>query len=226
MTTCFAVVRGKRLRLTELNDCGEVVSGALFVVSKGFIQVALTSELEAGDEYIQKNADGELCINERAPDNLKRLNVTVDWCEVDPDALSIATGYPQEIGSSPGDSVGIRINEGIQDARWALEVWTGLGGNKCGPLGQRYGYMLLPQVTGSALGDVTVGNQTTTFQTTGYTEGFSGWGVGPYDVIGTPSAPTPLLVPIGDTTHALLRVTDVPPPDVVCGAQIFTSPSS
>lgn len=224
-TTCFSVVRGKRVRVTEVDACGAPVFGGSYAVSEGFIQVALSSELETGDEYVQKNADGKLCINERAPDNLKRLNVTIDWCEVDPDIIALITRNPVELDGET-DVVGFRIQEGVADKTWALEVWTGLGGDKCGPDGELFGYMLLPLVTGSTLGDITIANAAATFQTMGYTQGHSQWGVGPWDVVGSPDNPGPLDEPIGATDHALLRVTSVPPPDATCGAQTLTSPSS
>lgn len=215
--TCFSVVRGKRVRVTELDVCGAPVTGNSYVVSDGFVQVAITSEIEDGDEYVQKNADGALCVNERAPDSLKRLNVTVDWCNVDPDIINLITGYPTELDGS--DVVGFRIQEGEADTMWALEVWTGLGNQNC-DTGVMYGYMLLPLITGSTLGDITIENAAATFQTTGYTQGNSGWGTGPYDVIGSPAGP--LDVTIGTTDHALLRVTEVAPPAAVCGAQTLS----
>jgi hypothetical protein len=216
-TQCFSVVRGKRVRVTELDTCGTPVTGSSFAVSEGFISVALTSELEDGDEYIQKNADGKLCINERAPDSLKRLNVTIDWCNVDPDIISLITGYPQELDGS--DAVGFRIQEGEADTNWALEVWTGLSNQNCDD-GVQYGYLLLPFLTGATLGDITIENAAATFQTTGYTQGNSAWGVGPYDVIGSPAGP--LDVAIDPVDHALIRLTDVAPPAAVCGSQILT----
>lgn len=217
-TQCFGVVRGKRVRVTELDVCGVPVTGGSFVVSDGFVSVELTSELEDGDEYIQKNADGKLCINERAPDSLKRLNVTVTWCNVDPDIINLITGYPLEMDDS--DAVGFRIQEGEADTRWALELWTGLTGAGCDEEGNvQYGYFLLPLVTGSTLGDITIENANATFSTTGYTEGNSGWGVGPYNVVGSPAAP--LSVAIDAIDHALIRTTEVAPPAAVCGAQVL-----
>lgn len=227
MATCFSVVRGKRVRVTTLGPCGEVVTEgesedvSQVAVSEGFIQVAISSVLESGDEFVQKNANGKLCINERSPDALKRLNVVIDWCEVDPDIISMITGFPVELDSD--ESVGFRIQEGETERRWALEVWTGLGGDQCGPDGQMFGYLLLPQITGATLGDVTIMNGAATFQTTGYTQGFSQWGVGPYPVIGSSDSPTVLDEPIGPADHALLRVTTVPPPDAECGASPVSS---
>lgn len=216
-TQCFPIIRCKRVRVTELDTCGTPVTGGSFVVSSGFIQVEITSELEDGEEYIQKNADGALCVNERGPDSLKRLNVTVDWCNVDPDIINLITGYPTEMDGA--DAVGFRIQEGEADTNWALEIWTGVAGQACAG-GLTYGYMLLPFITGSTLGDITIENATATFQTTGYTQGNSTWGVGPYDVVGTPAGP--LVVPIGATDHALVRLTDVAPPAALCGAQTIT----
>lgn len=220
-TKCFSVVRGKRVRVTELDDCGAPLIGGRYAVSEGFIQVALTAELEEGDEYIQKNADGKLCINQKAPDNVKRLNVTVDWCNVDPDLISIVTGLPVELDGA--DSVGFRIQSGEYDARWGLEVWTGLGSDACDAEGNiEYGYLLVPFVTGSTVGDITIANATSTFQTMGFTQTGSGWGEGVYDVIGSP--PGPLDDPIGATDLALMRITTVAPPAAHCGDQVITSP--
>lgn len=217
-TQCFSVVRGKRVRVTELDVCGSPVTGNSYVVSDGFIQVAITTEVEDGDEYIQKNADGALCINERGPDSVKRHNVTVDWCNVDPDIMNLVLGYPLEMDGD--DAVGYRGQSGAADANWALEIWTGLGNQSCDD-GLMYGYLLIPFITGSTLGDMTVENAPTTFQTTGYTQDNSGWGVGLYDVIGDPAGP--LLVAMAATQHFLIRTTEVAPPTAVCGAQVIGS---
>lgn len=215
-TVCFGVVRGKRVRVTELNVCGVPVTGNSYVVSEGFVQATITADIEDGDQYVQKNANGALCINLRSPDALKRLNVTVDWCKVDPDIINLVTGNPLEM--SGADAVGFRIQEGPADARWALELWTGLDDDEeCTGGEQLYGYLLLPRLTGSTIGDITIENGVTTFQTNGYTESNPGWGVGPYDVIGTPAAP--LDVAMAAVDHALLRTTEVAPPTAVCGAQ-------
>lgn len=213
-TTCFGVLRGKRVRVTELSTCSVPATGNSYVVSAGFIQVTISAQIESGDEYVQKNADGALCINERAQDSLKRLEVGVDWCKVDPDIINIITGNPLELDGS--DAVGFRIEEGVADARWALELWTGLSDQDCSA-GEQYGYVLLPSLTGSTLGDITFENGTATFTTNGYTEHNSGWGVGPYNVIGSPAGP--LDVAISSVQHALLRTTVVAPPTAVCGAQ-------
>lgn len=221
-TTCFSVVRGKTVRVVELDDCGAPLEGGRYVVSDGFVSVALTAELESGDEYIQKNANGKLCINERNPDALKRLNVEIDWCNVDPELISIVTGNPVELDNET-DAVGFRITEGEADTNWGLEVWTGIAGDNCGESGPSYGYLLVPFITGSTVGDITIENGVSTFQTLGYTQGNSGWDDGIWAVVGTNESPTLLDDPITAVDHALLRVTHVDPPTAACGATPITS---
>lgn len=217
-TQCFTPIRGKRARVTQLDECGNVANPGVFVVSSGFITVTLSAELESGDEYIQKNAEGKLCVNERNPDALKRLNVEVDWCMVDPDLISVITGFPVELDDT--DAVGFRWKTGEFTEKWALEVWTDLAGNVCDEEGNKcYGYTLVPLVTGAALGDITIENSNATFQTSGYTEENPGWGVGPWDVIGSPGSAGPLAEPMGADEIGLIRVTCVPPPDPTCGSQ-------
>lgn len=223
-TVCFGTLQAKAVRVTELDECGAPLIGGNFVVSEGFVTITLSAELESGTEFIQKNASGQLCINQRDPDALKRLNVTINWCKVDPDILNLITGFPVETEtSSPGsDTVGFRIEEGVLDAKWGLEFWTGIAGSRCDSSGNPlYGYGLVPFITGSSIGDISWGDTTTTFDTTGYTQGYSGWDVGPYDVTGTPAGPLP--VAVGDLTHAILRVVNVAPPTAQCGAQTLTS---
>lgn len=226
-TVCYAPIGGKVVRVTEVDECGAPVVGGLYVVSSGFVQVSLSAEVETGTEYLQKNANGDLCVNERAPDSLKRLNTTVDWCQIDPDIISLITGWPT-LEDAEGNVLGFDIVEGANDKTFAVELWSRVSGNKCSEDGfPAYHYTLLPFVTGASLGgDLTFADATTTLQTTGYTQAGSQWGVGPWDVAGTPVAPTPMEDPVGEDAHARLRIVYVEPPVPSCGSQIITSPTS
>lgn len=217
-TTCFAPIRGKTVRVTEL-DCGVPVTGNAVVVTDSFVTVSMESEYEEGTEYVQKNANGDLCINERAPDALKRFTVTIDWCRVDPDLFSMVTGAELELDGA--DVVGFRDSEGINDSEFALELWTGVAGQAGCGTGALYGYLLLPRLTGGTYGEFTIEDgSTVSFQTIAYTVGNSGWGVGPYDVIGSPAGP--LDVAITASQHRLVRVTEVAPPASACGASVVS----
>lgn len=222
-TVCFTPIQGERIRVTELDECGNVPEGALSVVSDGFVTVNLSAELEAGDEFIVKNAAGRLCINQKDQDTLKRLNVDIDWCQVDPLIYNLMSGFPTvHDGDSPGDDiVGFRITEAKLDTKVAVELWTNLSGDACGEEGdQCWGYILLPYMTGFGLGDFTIENGPVTFASSGgYTQGNSGWGVGPYDdVVGMAAEScTALTTAFQPDEHAEIRVTCCPPPTPGCG---------
>lgn len=134
-TNCFSVVRGKRVRVTRVNGCGvypvPTTTNSL-VTSSGFISVQYALDYEDGDEHIQKNANGDLCINDRACDQFKRVMVTISLCEVDPDLFSLVTNNTLEVDSA-GNDVGFRVGESVACSDFALELWAGTdGGDGCG----------------------------------------------------------------------------------------------
>lgn len=133
---CYSIVRGKRVRVTRLDACGAYpvpTTANSLVTSSGFISVAYEMDFEDGDEHIQKNANGDLCINDRSCDQFKRVMVTISFCNVDPDLFSLITGGTLEVDSS-GINVGFRISENGTCTNFALELWAGVDGqNPCPP---------------------------------------------------------------------------------------------
>lgn len=132
---CYGVVRGKRVRVTRLDSCGAFpvpTTANSLVTSSGFVSIQYSPDYEAGDEIIQKNADGALCINDRTCDVFKRTNVTISFCNVDPDLFSLITGNSVEVDGS-GNDVGFRIAEGVTCNQFALELWTGIDGQNACP---------------------------------------------------------------------------------------------
>lgn len=132
---CYGVVRGKRIRVTRLDSCGAFpvpTTANSLVTSSGFVSVQFSPDYEAGEEIIQKNADGALCVNDRTCDVFKRTNVTISFCNVDPDIMSLVTGNSVEVDGS-GNDVGFRINEAIGCNQFALELWTGIDGQAACP---------------------------------------------------------------------------------------------
>lgn len=189
-THFFTPVLGKRLRVTELDNCGRVGESANSLTTDGFITITLSSETEAGVEILQKNASGGLCVNERFNDSFKRFTVEVEFCGVNPSLLGIVSNAePYE--DYAGDVAGFTVPEGTIDKWFALELWTGLSGVACAP-GEEdaSGYLLLPFVASGVLGDITVdGENAVTFSMTGaYTKGQNGWGTGPFDVVNATAA--------------------------------------
>ncbi len=221
---CFTVVRGKRLRITRLDECGNPPAAeaeSSLVVTKGFVSVGMSSEVAEGDDIEQKNADGDLCVSDKSRDQFKRWDLEIEFCEVDPSLLELVSNVVIE-EDYDGTAVGVRGFQGANVDSFALELWTGVPGEDCQP-GEptTYGYLLLPFVVPGVLGDVEIENGATTFSVSGHTRGAGGWGVGPYEVIGTDAehTPGPLSVPMQSREHHLMRTTVIAPPEVDCGAQ-------
>lgn len=221
---CYSVVRGKRVRVTRLDACGAppaaMTTNAL-VTTSGFVSVAYSLDYEEGDEHIQKNANGDLCINDRSCDVLKRVLVTISFCEVDPDLFALVTANTLEVDGA-GNDVGFRVSENVACSNFALELWSGLDDVECDLDGnQEFGYFLLPFVKNGTLRDFTVENGPTTFEIQAWTDASDGWGVGPYNVVrsGPGDTPSSLEDPITSEDHMLVRVTTVAPPAAVCGYQ-------
>lgn len=221
-TRPMKVIRGKRIRVTRLGACGAVPDygeSCAFVVSKGFVTVTLTAQVDEGSEIAQFNADGDLCVNDQSKHNFKRWNLGLTLCDVDPELVSMLTKVNLEADTT-GDVVGYRSVAGKVDEEFAFELWSGIGDQAC-EAGEEFGYFLLPWVSGGTLGDITVENGASTFAiNNAFTNGGGAWGAGPYDVV--PDAGglgTPLAVPMAADEHHLQRLTTITPPAVTDGCQ-------
>lgn len=214
-TRCFIPLLGKRIRVTELDNCGAIPSGAAYVATDGFTTLNLTSEVEEGTEIIVRKASGALCVNEKMADSFKRFTVEIEFCGVNPSLLAIVTNAEEY--QDDDDVIGFTIPEGEIKKWFALEMWTGLSGVVCDPgTEEPSGYILLPFITAGVLGDVEVtGEDAITFSMNGAaTKGGNQWGVGPYDVYGSPAGPLPTALDPFD--HLLMIETSVAPPPEAC----------
>lgn len=221
--TCYSILRGKRIRVTALDECGApnaAMTANSLVTSSGFVTVQYAIVYEEGTDYTQRNADDELCVNERGDDRIKRVEATITLCNVDPDLVTLLTGNPVEVDGA-GNNVGFRLDEAADVSNFAFELWSGVAGNPCAGSAVPYGYFLLPWMHNGTLRDHTVENGVTNLEIFAFTKAGSLWGAGPYNVVasgpgGTPSA---LEDPITPTQHYLQRYTTVAPPAAMCGLQ-------
>lgn len=221
-THCFSPVLGKRIQVTELDECGRVIPGtSRFVSTDGFVTVTLSSEIEDGTEIIQRNAAGQLCVNEKMADSFKRFTAVIDFCGVNPSLLAIVSNAePYE--DHAGDVAGFTVPEGEINKKFAFELWTGLSGQSCLPgeqADEASGYMLLPFMQAGVLGDITIdGENAVTFQLTGaYSRGGNAWGTGPfYRLRDADGAPAVLPSALDPYDHLLLIDTALAPPPVAC----------
>lgn len=215
----YSLIRGRALRVTRLDGCGNPVPGPDSVVAtKGFISVGLTSNTEEGDPISVTNANGDICISDTPAPKVTGFGVEVTLCGVDPNLVNLLTGQPLVYdGADVPEPVGFRINTSVSldDSGFAMELWSGVPAAACVPgQGQNFGYLLLPFVKGGVLGDLTVENGPVNFVVTGaQTKDGSGWGVGPYDVVlDGDGDESPLLEAIDSRDHLHVQITQVAPP--------------
>lgn len=222
--------RARTMRLTRLDPCCTPPDGGTpcsVIVMDGFLTVTLTADVEDGEEFVTKKASGDLCVNERLPDALKRLDASIELCEIDPEAVEMLTGWPLALDSE-GDSVGFDVIEGINDAEVAIELWTGISGQDCDPeVGERFGYLALPCLQGVTLdGDLAFAQEPTEVTLAGRTSSQHAWGSGPFAVEddGTGSA-GPLVTALDADSHARLQSVTISPPSLTSEcADMPTSP--
>ncbi|MBP2703522.1 hypothetical protein JOL79_06880 [Microbispora sp. RL4-1S] len=218
--TCWSSIGGEVMRATRLDACGAPVIGPCStVVSDGFVSIAWESEIKEGTDIEVLKANGQLCVSDKQCDELKWINLTISFCQVNPDLFSMLTGYETVLDYS-GAGVGNRIGQEILcNGGVALETWTKIPGQACSTTANAarpWGYFLAPWIKSAILNSFTLENDAATFEITARTEKGSGWGTGPYDVVATDATNTagPLLTPIGAKDHLHMQLTTVQPPTV------------
>lgn len=186
-TRVLKSIKGNVVRLTRVNSCGTPITGSCAsLVSECFISVTLSGEFEAGTEFVQKSAWGRLCISDKDSDALKRVNVSMQFAELNPDALDFITD--STIVTSGGDTIGSTWGTQPNTTGFALEVWTKALGVACSPTAPQWGYFLVPFIRNGKLdGDITIQNDALTVSVMGEAfpapdngSGISTWNNGPY----------------------------------------------
>lgn len=227
-TVCFTPFKIPRVRVTQLDSCSRVVTGDCSqVVSDGIISVEMAKNYEDREEFFVKNGDGTFCVRETNPPILKWIDLTLTFCNVDPDLVNMLAGEPLYTSDDTAESkIGWSTEENsVNNVNFAFEGWTRLSGNSLGcsgSSGPAYGYVLFPWAVEGTIGDMTFENGVANFVVTARTKAGSLWGVGPYNVAlsdnpGTLDTPIPMLHPITSLQHHRMFVTRLAPPAASCG---------
>jgi hypothetical protein len=229
---CFTPLKIPRVRVTRLDSCGMVVTGDCSqVVTDGIISVEMAKNYEDREEFFVKNGDGFFCVRETNPPILKWIDLTLTFCNVDPDIVNIISGEPLVYSDDTAQTkIGWSTEEGsVANVNFAFEGWTrlSLDSNPCSggdglSNGVEFGYVLFPWVVEGTIGDMTLENGVANFVVTARTRSQSLWGVGPYNVDlsdnpATLDTPIPLLTPIGSRQHHRMFITRLDPPAASCG---------
>lgn len=227
-TICFTPFKLPRVRVTKLSSCGAVVTGSCSqVVTDGIISVEMKKNYEDREEFFVKNADGVFCVKETNPPILKWIDLTLTFCNVDPDLLYLVSNEPlYTTDDASSTKIGWSTEENVvTGVNFAFEGWTRITGASVACTGTnatQYGYVLFPWVIEGTVGDMTFENGVVNFVVNARTRSNSLWGVGPYNVArsdnaGTFDTPIPMLTSIGSLQHHRMFLTRLAPPSASCG---------
>ncbi|HET9788308.1 MAG TPA: hypothetical protein VFP47_14320 [Pyrinomonadaceae bacterium] len=217
---CVSPIQARVARLIKLDVCGNPVTGAssAVVVTNGFVSIEPSPQYLDGEEHQQRRADGSLCVYQKDPSELTRVDLTTNFCVLDPDALVIITGERLlTTGSATG--TGVAYGEGQLTARYSLEVWQPVtGSNACDASGnQQYVYWAFMNTGNAKVGDFTFENAPFQFTTTSETKA-----VGPLwlSLSGAATWLGSNTVETGE--HFLHNITTAAPPTASCGAVLLS----
>lgn len=217
-------------RMVKLDTCGNPVTGtgSIQIVGKGFIQVQMEPQYEDGTEFFERTADGSVCVNQKDDPVLKRLQLTMDFCEINTTGASYMMSARELVVTNTG--YGFAVAEGLSSNRFSLELWQQVAGaGACDPSGlQRYIYHAFPNCGASKIGSYTVENDRGTLQIICETRAAStaaniGWLDGPGSVSWLPAGTVNQAGGgTGILDHWLFNITTVSPPTAACSPQAIT----
>lgn len=131
---CAAHLKPCAIRATRLDELCQYVPGPNnSVTTSALIRFDTESDIEEGEEIIQRNGCGEICLNIKDKDELKRLNVELELCLRDIELIEILTGS-EVVLNEDGDTIGSCTVLGPQNCTGAfLEIWVKVGSSsgKC-----------------------------------------------------------------------------------------------
>lgn len=218
-STCATPIKGTHLRIVALDVCGVPITGAagLVVVTKGFVQVEMEPQYQEGEEFFERTADGSPCVNQRDDPTLQRMQLTIDFCEINVLGASWITSARALTSGGPitgtGEATGFAVAEGNSVNRFSLEVWQEVAGSgACDETGtQRFIYNAWPNVGASQLGTYTIENGRSTLQVISETRGASAvWDT----LVGEDWLPAGEFIDTDE--HWVWNVTTTPPPTIQC----------
>jgi len=217
---CLAPIQARVARLIKLDTCGVPVTGASSAVvnTDGFVSINPSPQYLDGEEHQQRKANGALCVYQKDPSELTRVDLEINWCVLDPDAIVIVSGERLlTTGSTTG--TGVAFGEGQLTSRYSLEVWQPVAGTgACDPSGvQRYIYWAFPNVGNTKIGDFAFQNDVFQFQNTSETKAASPFWlsrVGAATWLGSNT--------VASDEHFLFNVTTATPPTATCGAVVLS----
>jgi hypothetical protein len=205
--------------MIKLDVCGNPVTGAAsaVVVTDGFVSINPSPQYLDGEEHQQRKANGALCVYQKDPSELTRVDLTTNFCVLDPDAIVVISGERLlTTGSATG--TGVAFGEGQLTARHSLEVWQPVtGAGACDASGnQQFVYWAFMNAGNTKIQDFAFENAPFQFTTMVETKS-----VGPRWLALTGAATWLGSNTVQSGEHFLYNITTAAPPTPTCGAVLL-----
>jgi hypothetical protein len=185
----------------------------MVVVTKGFVKVDMEPQYQDGEEFFERTADGTPCVNQKDDPTLTRMQLTIDFCEINVLGAAYISSARLLTTGVPTTGTGFAVSEGNAPNRYSLEVWQAVAGSgACDASGvQRYIYNAWPNVGASQFGTYTIENGRSTLQIISETKAaYALWDTR----VGAPWLPVGAFVDTDE--HWVWNVTTTPPPTIAC----------
>lgn len=227
----FSLIRGRVMRVTKLDSCGNKVLGPdSVVVTDGFISIQYSAQTTQGNAITVTKANGDDCVSDTPAPKFTGYQIQASFCGVEPILFSMMTGQPVVYDADGTTPIGFQetTDVDLDGFAFAIEVWSSVPSGACEGGVPTYGYFLLPFVKGGVFTDSTIQNDAVDFGIqNALTKDGQGWGVGPYDVVlDDTDAPGPLNTALDDNAHRLIIKTQVAPPASADGASALGVPAT
>lgn len=214
-STCVVPIKGTHFRIIAVDACGIPVTGAsgLVAVTNSFVSVESAPEYEDGEEFFERNAAGQPCVNQKDDPSLKRINLTMQLCEINTSMVAYMLSARELVTGTPTTGTGYAIAEGQPTNRFSLEVWQEVAGaGACDASGQqRYVYHAWPNVGATQKQGQTIELGRLVFEATAETRGAAAsWDT----LVGAAWLPAGEFVDTDE--HYVFNVTTTPPPTAAC----------
>lgn len=220
-STNVSAIKGTVMRTMKLDVCGNPVTGAsgALIVEPGFISVKKSPQYEDGTEFLQKLASGILCINQKDGGQLKRNQLDILLCVLNPDLVVQLTAATEILSGATG--TGAFYTDAVLNGHTSLELWQQVSGrNACVNGVQQYVYWGFMNTTNWQVGDDTIENAAYNYDIKGETAAASTtWGSFPTTLPPSAYFGTNFPPPGAHWGH---NVTTIAPPSPTFGAIALT----
>lgn len=172
------------IRVVRLDATGTPVTGATTdgYIAKAPVMVKLSPDYQAGSELQIETGCGQLGAYYKAPDQLKKYNISFELTDLDSELIEILTDNP--IVSSGGATVGhtakrVAACSSASRNGVGLEFWSKKWNACAPPTGDPYWHWVMPWAF-LQTGEYSMQNNFLTVPIEGYLQENPNWGVGPW----------------------------------------------